>query len=113
MNFIFRVHVKMYVVRACLHGEKRRPEIRLQFAGYVYTGPDKFFNGRLFLLEQPVYTEPCNLLILQIAVLFVVKKLTQFCGSRVNERQNCASFSSVQKFVRTRVNKVSVRSYRS
>ena len=37
-------------------------------------------------------------LMLQIAVLSVVKKLTQFRGSRVNESQNRASFLSVQNF---------------
>lgn len=32
MNFVVRMRVKMYVVRARLHGGKRRPEIRLQLA---------------------------------------------------------------------------------
>ena len=57
MNFIFRIHVvKMYVVRARLHGEKRRSEIRLQFAGYVYTGPD----SNPFTLNRATYVTDCS-----------------------------------------------------
>ena len=97
MNFIVRMRVKMYVVRARLHGEKRRPEISLQFAGCVYTVPDKFFNGRLFFTCATRFHGTLQL-VLQIAVLSVVKKLTQFRGSRVNKSQNRASFLSVQKF---------------
>ena len=97
MNFIVRMRVKMYVVRARLHGEKRRPEIRLQFASCVYTVPEKFFNGRLFLLVQPVSTELCNLCY-RLQYCLSLKKLTQFRGSRVNERQNRASFLSFQTF---------------
>ena len=52
---------------------------------HVYTGENKFLNGRIFFICA-TRLNGTVLFLLQIAVLFAVQKRDRFRGSRVNKR---------------------------
>ena len=63
--------------------------LRIYILHPVYTGPDNS-NGCIFYLFNPLHGTVQ--ILLQLAVLFAVYKLSRFHGSRVNKRRNPTSF---------------------
>ena len=66
---------------------------------HVYTGENKFLNGRIFFICA-TRLNGTVLFLLQIAVLFAVQKRDRFRGSRVNKRWICVGYGPFKYFFR-------------